>query len=188
MRSRVKRKIRAAVLLLPVFLVACGREASVPPEDNPRRGSEINWSAAPPDTIPLNSIAEAASYVGFSPLAPRIGDPDAIYVSDPATMAADEPLVILVYLRHIAAPFWIEQMPTGPNWRDNFDELVAQCQPPECQSKLSVVTIRGGTRALFIDDGDISLILWREGDVEVRVKGPSSSFNTETAVEIANSV
>ena len=94
----------------------------------------------------------------------------------------------LVYLKPRTGPFWIIQSAADPSWKDNFDEFVAECTPPDCESKISVVKIRGGLRALLIDDGVSTLLLWHEGALEFRLTGPGSSFAPDIAVEIANSL
>jgi hypothetical protein len=173
--------------LFLLVLAACGGTGPQVSGPKVRESPGVDWThSTTVYTVQVSSFEEAEAVVGFSLLVPRVGSPDGIYVSDLAKIPPDEAFVELVYLRHPAGPFWILEAAAGPDWRDNFDALVAQCDAnPACRGQQSVVHIRGGLWAWLSVDADSTLLLWREGDLEVRLMGPRSSFSPDVALRIA---
>jgi hypothetical protein len=185
----------AGLILLFMLLPACAQRgtpqsptSSYPDLTNyPVVGPTPDWSSPQPaNTQAINSIEEAATKLSFAPVEPSWGAAEAVYLSKNET-PQEERVLWLVYGLSEERPFWVVELATGPNWRDNFDEQVAGCEPPGCTG-LSVVIIRDSQRALLDDGADVTAILWKEGDVEIRLQGPSGTFTPDIALEKANSL
>lgn len=122
----------------------------------------------------------------FIPIAPSFGAAEAVYVSRDET-PKDERVLFLVYGLAEGAPFWVVQAPAGPTWRDIFDEQIQSCTPPPCP-EMSVVIIRDSQRALLDASSSVTSLMWKEGDVEVRLQGPAGTFTSDVALDVANSL
>jgi hypothetical protein len=189
MSSGVKTFLPVLSGALLLVLAACGGTGPRVAAPEVQESPGIDWMH--PDTrdsIQVSSFEEAEAVVGYPLLVPRLGPPDAIYVSDPAKIPADELSVGLAYLHHPAGPFWMLEIPNpvGPDWKDNYDNLVAQCAAyPGCGAQMSVVHIRGGIRAWLTVDADSTMLLWQEGDLQIRLGGPLPSFSPDVALRIA---
>jgi hypothetical protein len=148
-----------------------------------------DWERPQPFTTdPMGSLDEAQGVLPFTLLVPKFGPPDAIFASKNKAGPIEDKVLFLVYHDADRNPFWIVELAAGLNWHDNFDELVAACTPPQCSSRISVVQVRGNTRALLIEAQESTLLLWREGSIEMRVQGPATTFPASQAVDTANDV
>jgi hypothetical protein len=185
----------ASVILLFLLLPACAERgtpqsptASYPDLTTyPVVGPTPDWSSPQPaNTQAVSSIEEAATKLSFAPVEPSWGSAEAVYVSKDET-PLEERFLFLVYGLSEKEPFWVVETAAGANWRDNFDEQVASCEPPDC-SGLSVAIIRDSQRALLDAGFDVTALLWKEGDAEIRLQGPSGTFTPDIALEKANSL
>jgi hypothetical protein len=111
---------------------------------------------------------------------------EAVFVSRDET-PQDERVLFLVYGLAEKVPFWVTEMAAGPNWSDNFDEQVAECEPPDCTG-MSVVLIRDAQRALLLASEEVTSLIWKEGEIEFRLQGPADTFTPTVAMETANSI
>jgi hypothetical protein len=193
--GQAKIKLACAIALL-ILLPGCAERravrasvtTSIPDISTyPVAGPTPDWaSPQPANTQPAASIEEAANGLSFSPVVPFFGDPEAVFVSREET-PQDERVLFLVYGLAEGAPFWVVEAAAGPTWRDNLDEQVENCIPPDCTG-LSVVIIRESQRALLDASPQVTALLWKEGDVEVRLQGPADTFTPDVALEKANSL
>jgi hypothetical protein len=154
----------------------------------PLESPSIDWARPQPaNTVEVAGLSEAAGVLPFVPISPKFGEPLSVFVSDPDQTPDEDRVLFLVYKGEDGNPFWVVQLSAGPNWKDNFDQQVAECIPPTC-SGLSVVQVRDKQRALLSSGDFVTALLWLEGDVEVRLQGPSASFNSDVAILTANSL
>lgn len=190
---KIRRSGQTVALLAACMLVfaGCGNGPE-PANGGPRVGENLaDWETPRPgDTVKVESLAEGVD-VGdllFQPVTPAIGPPDGTFVTKADPEQPEEGSVFLVYHENAGDPYWIVERSAGPSWKDNFDELVAECAPPSCEADLSVVIVRSDVRALLTETEDETVLLWKEGDLEFRVIGPSSTLPAEDAIAVANSI
>lgn len=190
-KHRTHRHLLRTLGLLAVVFVACG-EPAVPDTpggaEGPGAEPAIEWEN--PRTQQLfSSIEDAAGELSFSPVMPRFGRPEKIFVTPPQTTARDDRVLTLLFRDESSAPFHVVEERASPTWKDNYDGAVAQCQPSNgCNEEWSVVTVREGVRALLIEDEEVTSITWKEGDIEFLVIGPASTFTAPEALATANSL
>ena len=150
-------------------------------------GPTPDWaSPQPANTVRVSSVADAQEGLDFQVLTPSFGPPEEVFVSSDQTPRSER-VLFLVYGLADRAPFWLVQLAAGPNWRDNFDEQVLECHPSPCQG-LSVVTIRDSQRALLDVNDEMTVLLWREGALELRLVGPAATFSPSKAMDTAEAV
>jgi hypothetical protein len=153
----------------------------------PLESPSIDWAhPQPANTVEVAGLSDSAAVLPFDPISPKFGEPLSVFVSDPDQTPDEDRVLFLVYKGQDGNPFWVVQLSAGPTWKDNFDQQVAECTPP-CGG-LSVVQVRDKQRALLSRGDFVTALLWLEGDVEVQLQGPSSSFTSNVAILTANSL
>lgn len=145
---------------------------------------KIDWSA-PPLCIPLKDGADPGSFLAFSPISPKVGTPEATFVTDPEEAPRSARGVFFVYQGPSGTIYWISESISEINHGD-LERLASTCDPRRgCQGTWSLVTIREGTEAVLIQgvgsDATTSLV-WLRGRLRMQIMGPSGGLSRREAV------
>jgi hypothetical protein len=146
------------------------------------------WLYDPAGSGVSMTLAEAATVLPFSPVAPPAGvGPSAmLIVSDPNTVDKQDRGIAWLY-QDASGPFAVIERTAEKTEQDL--EAAVTCQPGElgCSTEgWSLGKLSGGQTALVIDGNMAVSVDWLQNSIEFLVVGPASSFSLDQAMSIAN--
>ncbi len=162
----------------------------------------IDWNNPFPDSVAV-STAQAISDVSFTPLVPaNVGTPTRVLVSNPANTPRADREVAFVYNSPTDGQFVVFENVIPSLTQADLEARVQLNNPSPAPGEtvstsavFSVVTIRGGTRAVLevvsppsSDGMGPNSIEWLNSGVNITIMGPDGTFTPQVATAIANAV
>jgi len=157
------------------------------PPATPQPGPYLtSWDGMLTDGVAASSVSDAASSLGFRPVAPAsLGDPSAIQESDPATPLRDRTLS-LRYDDAAKGSLWLLERPSLTATTSLLKEIASECtRASGCKDTASMLDLGGGVTALSLEDPVSNRIVWVDGGVYYEVVVPATTFTSADAISIA---
>ncbi|MDX6482119.1 MAG: hypothetical protein QOG85_2629 [Gaiellaceae bacterium] len=160
----------------------------LPPAD-PQPGPNVTrWDGLLADGVSVSSVGDAAGSLAFEPVVPSsLGDPTAIFETDPAHAPANDRVLSLRYDDASKGRFWLVERPSLSTTESQLSEIVRDCT--RCRDWASILALNGDLAALKIASWDNSVrIVWVENGIYYEVTGPLSTFTEADALSVAEAV
>jgi hypothetical protein len=159
----------------------------LPPAD-PQPGPSLTfWEGPPFYGVAASSLADVAGSLAFRPVAPSsLGDPDAIFETDPAQAPGSGRALSLRYGDTSMRRYWLLERPSLSTTTSLLREIGSKCtRASGCKARASMIDLGGGVSALKLENVLMNRIIWVEGGVYYEVVGSGRTFTPADALAVA---
>lgn len=150
-------------------------------------GPPVNWDRPFIDGVSIPSLSAASNQLPFEAALPAtVGTPAAVVVHGDIGTHTELQALGLVFNTPSAGRFIVTEEPTKSSTAELL-QLAASCDPADgCEGSWTMVTLSDGTPALEIA-ADISTgLIWVKNGVRYDVYGPTATFDSARATQLAN--
>jgi hypothetical protein len=161
--------------------------SDLPPAD-PQPGPSLTfWDRPPFYGVAASSLADAAGSLAFRPVAPSsLGDPSAIFETDPAQTPGSGRLLSLRYDDTSKGRYWLLERPSLSTRTSLLSEIASKCtRKSGCKAIASMIDLGGGVSALSLENVLMNRIIWVQGGVYYEVVGAGTTFTPSRALAVA---
>ena len=160
-----------------------GKSTQVGERGEPR----VNWDRPFIDGVSVSSVAAAADQLPFRPALPAtVGTPAVVVVHGDIGGHSGFQALGLAFSTPAAGRFIVTEEPTKSSTPE-LQQLAASCDPTSgCEGSWTMVTLSDGMPALEIAADVSTGLVWIKNAVRYDVYGPSSTFSSARATQLAN--
>jgi hypothetical protein len=169
-----------AISLTALSLVACASAADP-------KGPVPDWDDLIGDGV-TSTEAKAEHAMGFDLLVPLLlGDPARIVITAPAAASPEFRQAGFVYDDPSHGRYWVIEA-VSQTTQEELESLTS-CDPAAgCEGSWTIVGLPRGIRGLLIEGPVATSVVWLETDRRFDVIGPSETFDSSFATQVASDV